>query len=228
MSTLFTSRLKAGLVGLTVLACGAPSAFGQVDDLKETIITSERLEMQGTENRNYFYFTGDVEVAGTNLQILCDELTIVAMREGVDTATIGEIGAIEEIVARGDVEIHQAGRSAYAGLAEVNPRAGTVTLSENPRIRDGEVEVEGYQFVLHKGERKFESIPDPNAPATEPSRSVVRLGAMPDLGFDQEEEAITVDDRLEPNGEDPEAVEDEPPVEAEETEPEEEDSGVEP
>jgi hypothetical protein len=72
-----------------------------------------------------------------------------------------------------------------------------VTLSDKPKIIDGEVEVEGYQFVLHKGERKFESIPDPNAPDDAPSRSVVRLGAMPDMGFDQAEEDITVDDRLE-------------------------------
>lgn len=164
--------------------------------MQSTIITSERLEMQGTETRNYFYFRGDVDVKGTNLNLACDELTVVALREGPDTAAIGQIGAIEEIVAQGSVQIHQAGRSAYAGRAEVDPRAGTVTLLQNPRIVDGEVEVEGYQFVLHRGEKKFESIPDPNAPEDAPSRSVVRLGAMPDLGFDQPAESISVDERL--------------------------------
>ncbi len=177
----------------TAMAVRMPAQEG---DPQETLITSERLEMQGTAERNYFYFTGDVEVKGTNLQILCEELTVVAMREGPEEATIGKLEAIDGIVASGDVVIHQAGRSAYAGRAEVDPRAGTVTLSEEPRIIDGDVEVEGYQFVLHKGERKFESIPDPNAATREPSRSVVRLGAMPDLGFDQEEEAITVDERI--------------------------------
>lgn len=182
---------------LLALAAGLmPPLFGQEADLQSTVITSERLEMQGTPKRNFFYFTGEVAVEGTNLQILCDELTVVALRDGPSGATIGKIGAIEEIVARGSVEIHQAGRSAYAGLAEVNPRAGTVTLSENPRVVDGEVEVEGYQFVLHKGEKRFESIPDPNAPKEQPSRSVVRLGAMPDLGFDQSEETVIVDDRI--------------------------------
>lgn len=164
--------------------------------VQNTVITSRHLEMQGTTEKNYFYFSGDVEVKGTNLQILCDELTVVSLREGPSGATIGSIGAIEEINARGSVEIHQAGRSAYAGRAEVNPKAGTVVLSESPRVVDDEVEVQGYQFVLHRGEKKFESVPDPNAPAEEPSRSVVRLGAMPDLGFDQEEEAITVDTDL--------------------------------
>lgn len=183
------------LIGLVVFVIVLPLG-AQSSELRETIITSERLEMQGTPSRNYFYFTGDVKVAGTNLEILCDELTIVAMRKGEEAATIGEIDAITGITARGSVEIHQAGRSAFAGLAQVDPKAGTVTLSESPRIVDGEVEVEGYQFVLHKGDRKFESIPDPNAQAEAPSRSVVRLGAMPDLGFDQTEEDITVDDRL--------------------------------
>jgi lipopolysaccharide export system protein LptA len=194
--TAYSRRPRAALALAALLLaaalCGAPG-----EPLDDTVITSQRLEMQGTPERNFFYFTGTVEVKGTNLLIQCEELTVVAGREGDQDATIGRIGAIEEIVARGAVEIHQAGRSAYAGRAEVDPRAGTVTLSDNPRIVDGEVEVEGYQFVLHKGERKFESVPDPNAPPEQPSRSVVRLGAMPDLGFDQQEEAITVRDRLE-------------------------------
>jgi lipopolysaccharide export system protein LptA len=163
--------------------------LGQAEEsplIEPTIITSVRLEMQGTEARNHFYFTEDVVVKGTNLLIKCEELTVVAFREGDEEATIGQIGALESIIARGSVEIQQAGRTAYAGLAEVDPREGTVTLSDNPRIIDDDVEVSGYQFVLHQGRKTFESIPDPNAPSEQPSRSVVRLGALPDLGFAQE------------------------------------------
>ena len=187
----------------TLVLLSSLSIHGQEEVTEPTIITSKRLEMQGTEERNYFYFSGEVLVKGTNLEIRCDELTVVSMREGPEGATIGDIGAIDQIVAQGSVEIHQAGRSAYAGRAEVDPVAGTVTLSENPRIIDRDVEVSGYQFVLHKDERKFVSVPDPNAPADRPSRSVVSLGAMPDLGFNQEEADITVDDQIndEPSGE---------------------------
>jgi len=184
------------ILSAAILAGGCLVVSAQVTDPEPTVITSERLEMQGTTEKNYFYFSGSVEVLGTNLTLVCEELTVVADRAGPEDATIGRLESVDRIVARGSVEIHQAGRSAYAGLAEVNPAAGTVTLSEEPRIVDGDVEVEGYQFVLHKGERKFESIPDPNAPVETPSRSVVRLGAMPDLGFDQEEEAITVDENI--------------------------------
>lgn len=181
------------LLGILLL-CHGVAARDSVPE--ETVITSERLEMQGTEGKNFFYFEGQVRVEGTNLQLACDRLTVVAAREGARSEGVGEIGAIEEIIARGDVEIHQAGRSAYAGLAKVDPRAGTVTLAENPRVTDGETEVTGYQFVLHRGEKRFESIPDPNAPAAKPSRSVVRLGAMPDLGFDQTETEVDLDERL--------------------------------
>lgn len=197
----FVLLLLAFLAG--ILPVSAPAQPAEEEDTGPTVITSDHLEMQGTLKRNYFYFAGNVRVEGNNLQIYCDALTVAALREGPEGATIGEIGAIEEIVASGSVEIHQAGRSAYAGRAEVDPRAGTVTLSENPRVVDNEVEVEGYQFVLHKGERKFESIPDPNAPQDQPSRSVVRLGAMPDLGFSQDEEEITVVDQLGNSGGDP-------------------------
>ena len=173
----------------TVLSAQSPGP-------EKTVITSDHLEMQGTADKNYFYFAGTVEVKGTNLHLLCDELTVVSLREGPAGASIGDIGAIEKITALGSVEIHQAGRSAYAGRAEVTPGEGIVVLSENPRVIDDEVAVEGYQFVLHRGEKKFQSVPDPNAPPDAPSRSVVRLGAMPDLGFNQTEEEIVVDDQL--------------------------------
>lgn len=176
---------------------------------ERTLVTSNELEMQGAELRNYFFFRGEVEVRGTNLRIRCDEMTVTAMREGAEDAAIGQIGAIERIVARGNVIIEQAGRVAYAGLAEVDPIAGTVTLSDSPRIVDNDVEVEGFQFLLRQGERKFISVPDPNAPPERPSRSVVRLGALPDLGFDQNEEDIrranpmlpTVDESADPQEE---------------------------
>ncbi|MEX0326476.1 MAG: LptA/OstA family protein [Puniceicoccaceae bacterium] len=196
MRSLFQKPLITNWLPLLVLAATIPLSAQQAT-MKNTVITSRNLEMQGTAEKNYFYFSGDVEVRGTNLEINCEELTVVSLREGPEGATVGSIGAIEEIIASGSVEIRQAGRSAYAGLAEVNPQAGTVVLSEQPRIVDDEVEVSGYQFVLHKGEKKFTSIPDPNAPAEEPSRSVVRLGALPDLGFDQEEASISVDDAIE-------------------------------
>ncbi len=187
-----TCTARRGLHLLAALWVGTSVLSGT--EPVRTVITSETLEMQGTDERNFFYFRTDVEVRGTNLEISCDELTVVSMRSGTDEA-VGDIGSIESIVAVGGVEIHQQGRTAFAERAEVNPRAGTVTLSGNPRVIDGEVEVEGYQFVLYRDERRFLSIPDPTAPKDQPSRSVVRLGEIPDLGFSQDEEAIDLKER---------------------------------
>lgn len=185
MRTFFHSFVAAYFCCLPLLASAV---------IDRTIITSETVEMQGTETRNYFYFRTNVVVEGINLELRCDELTVVSLRRpgGDDGEAVGEIGSIESIVAVGNVEIYQSGRSAFAGRAEVNPAAGTVTLKESPRIVDRDVEVEGYQFVLNQGERRFQSIPDPNAPGDRPSRSVVRLGALPDLGFDQDEDAVDI------------------------------------
>lgn len=187
------------LLCLILLGFGALlPAVAQEAEPPRTVIDSDSLEMQGTEERNFFYFRGNVEVNGQNLRISCDELVITASRGGDADATMGEIGAIEKIVASGNVEIVQAGRKAVAGRAEVDPVAGTVTLSDNPRIIDGEVEVEGYQFVFYKEDKRIETIPDPNATPDEPSRSRVTLGALPPIEFAQPEEEITVLEHVQP------------------------------
>lgn len=178
--------------------CGVLWAIGlsaQEADPPRTVIDSDSLEMQGSEERNFFYFRGNVHVTGNNLEILCDELTVVAARGGVEGA-VGEIGAIEEIVAQGSVEISQAGRRALAGRAEVDPVEGTVTLSENPKIIDGKVDVEAYQIVFYKDERRVVSIPYPESSTGKPQRSRVTLGGFADDAFLQEESDVTVTDRL--------------------------------
>ena len=185
----FLSLLGATCLLLPVPVYGADKgstpAKTQPTESPRTEITSDQMEMQGSVDRNLFYFTGNVHVTGNNLDITCDRLTVVAFREGPKDATVGEFGAVESIVAIGNVAITQGSRTAMAGKAEVDPRAGTVTLSDKPRLKDKDVEVTGYQFVLYKDQKKFVSIPDPHAPQGESPRSKVSLGAIPNLGFDQ-------------------------------------------
>ncbi len=181
-----------------------------------TVINSETLEMRGTEQRNFFYFQGTVHVRGEDVEIHCDELEVVSAREGDADATIGEIGAIERIVATGAVRIHQAGREARAGKAVMNPREGSVVLSEDPRIIDGETEVTGWQIVLAR-DRSIRVLQDPEdpAPGSERRRATVILGGqLPDLRFDRAEDAFAegaegdrFDSSLPPDTEDSEAKE---------------------
>jgi len=162
----------------------------------KTVITSGTLEMQGTEDRNHFYFKGGVEVIGAELTIICDELVVIAFRDGDAGAAVGEIGAIESILAEGHVVIEQAGRKATAGRAEVNPVKGTVTLSKHPKIIDNDVEVEGYQFVIHTADKRVETIADPNASPDQPSRSKVTLSGIKQMDFSQSVDSITVGEKI--------------------------------
>lgn len=166
---------------------------------ERTVIMSRYLEMQGTEDQNYFYFEGEVSVTGNNLELRCDRMTIIAARAGDYEAGIGEMGAVESIVAEGNVQILQSERRARAGRAEVDPVAGIVTLSENPVVIQDDVEISGYQFIFEKETKKFRSIPDPNAPLDQPSRSVVSLSALPDLGFRVPTKDIEVTERMKTN-----------------------------
>ncbi len=157
-----------------------------------TVIVSDHLQMKSTEEKNYFYFEKNVQVEATNLIVKSDCLEVVALRENkVDDpdATIGEIGAIESIVAIGKVEIFQAGREAYAGRAVVLPKEGKVVLSESPRVVDGETEVTGWQIVLNRGERQVTVTPNPDMQTEERERPTITLGggSLPDLGFDESE-----------------------------------------
>lgn len=185
-----------------VLFClTAAAAIAQEDanaNRERTTIECDSLEMQGSEERNFFYFHGNVYVVGESLKIRCDELTVTALRAGSSSDTIGEVGAIERILAVGNVEIEQAGRKAYSDKAEVDPSEGTVVLSENARLVDNDVGVSAYQFIFYKEDGRIVTVPDPNATAEKPSRSTVTLSALPDIDyFAQPEESITVDDKVE-------------------------------
>lgn len=162
---------------------------------QRTTIDSDELEMQGSEERNYFYFRGNVVVRGIDLEITCNELTVTAQRGGDASATIGEVGAIERIVARGDVEIDQAGREAYAGRVEVDPRAGTITFLENPVIVQGEIRATAHGFVFHSHDKRLEALTAP-ADVQGRQRSRISLPALPAVTFDLDEEDITVDERI--------------------------------
>ena len=154
----------------------------------ETVIRSDSLVMKSQPKRNHFHFEGKVRVEGTNLTLECDQLEIVALREaGFDQsdATIGEFGTIQNIIAKGDVVIRQAGRRAEAGRAEVFPNEGKVILTDSPRVVNGQGEVSGWRITLLKDERRASVEADPN---NNENRPTVRLSKLPDLGFEPEDE----------------------------------------
>lgn len=163
-----------------------------------TVIEADVMELRSSEAENRFFFRKNVRVFGTNLLVSCDELTVVSARSGDPAATVGELGALQSIVATGNVDIVQAGRRATAGRAELFPREGKVVLTEQPVIIDERAEVRGWRITLLQGERSgiVESAP-PGTPGG--GRATTILDALPDLGFagqprDEDAEAATDED----------------------------------
>ena len=190
---------RAALLLLSVLGgslAAQPAGLGP-----RTTIDSDALEMQGTEESNFFFFRGNVHVLGTDLEIRCDELTVSAQRGGdsAGNATVGEIGAIEKIVARGGVRIVQAGREASAGRVEVDPVAGTIKFLENPVIVQGETTASAYGFVFYTQDKRLEAIADPAFVAGEEGtarRPTITLPKLPKMTFDLPKDDVTVDKKI--------------------------------
>lgn len=186
MKTSFIIRL--GLIAL-VAALHAETPVDQ----PRTSIDSDTLEMQGTEDHNFFYFGGSVRVIGNDLDILCDELTVRAKRSAAEGETLGEIGAIEEIVAVGHVKITQAGRVANAGRVVVDPGKGTIHFLENPVIIQDDMRATAYGFIFYTKDKRLEAINPPGfVPGKKEGRSSISLSALPPITFDLPKEAITV------------------------------------
>ena len=154
-----------------------------------TVVRSESLKMTSTPELNYFYFSDNVTIIGNNLLVKCDNLEVTASRSGEAEATIGRIGVIKKIVAIGSVEIFQAGRAALAGRAELLPAEDKIILTDSPQILDRKATVSGWRITLLKGNRTV--IVENNPDDIGGSRPTVVLDALPNLGFDENENADT-------------------------------------
>jgi len=149
-------------------------------DPAETVVTSDELELVGGDTQNKFFFSGRVKVTATNLVATCDYMEITAARSGATAPTIGEMGAIQSILMKGNVVIEQAGRRATAGQAEILPDQDKVVLTENPVVIDSQGTVTGHRMELLKGERKAKVFGDPATGG----RTRVTLPGFKDLGFE--------------------------------------------
>lgn len=164
------------------IALGQETSTPGDDQPQETVITSDNLELVGGDTENRFYFTDNVKITGTNLLATCDEMEVIAARSGPSEKTVGQMGAIQKILMKGNVVIEQAGRTAMAGQAEILPAEDKVILTENPIVKDSQGTVTGFKMELLKGERKAKVFGDPND--AEGGRTKVVLPGFKDLGFE--------------------------------------------
>jgi|TARA_B110000438_G_scaffold302997_1_gene362642 lipopolysaccharide export system protein LptA len=180
--------------------CGLMAQNAQQNQ-QRTSIDSDLLEMQGTEERNFFYFRGNVRVHGTDLEIYCDELTVTSQRKAESAdETLGELGAIKKIVALGNVKIDQAGRQATAGRVEVDPSSGTIHFLEDPVIMQAGNEVRAYGFIFYTNEKRFETINPPGfVPGQARERTTLFIDTAESLTSLVPEEEVTVGAEVDPD-----------------------------
>lgn len=153
---------------------------------RDTHIESRELELIGEEQETVFIFRDEVKVTGTNLTVTCSRLEVRTRKIGEQDNSFGQIGPIVSIKAMGDVEIRQAGRMATAEQAELYPEEGRILLTGNPVVRDRQGEVSGKRIVLMRDQRRAIVEGGEN-------RARVRLGQLPNLGFQESEEASSTE-----------------------------------
>ncbi len=161
----------------------AASAFAQSVPPQRTELTADGLVMTSTARESRVVCTGNVELTGTNLRLICDRLELIADRDYDPTATLAELKGFKYLLATGNVRIIQGQREATCGRAEVLPLEERVVLSDNPVVLDRATDYvgRGEVIILHRGEQRME-IRKPHF--TGP--------AIPDLGADARKDAVPV------------------------------------
>jgi hypothetical protein len=124
-----------------------------------------------------FVYAGHVVVTGNDIRMTCDNLTVITLRSGPKSDTIGRQDKFKYMLATGHVVIVQGDREASCGRAEVLPFDDKIVLTEDPIVKDhGNGSALGAdKFELFKGERR----------AHGEGHVHTLLPAVKDLGFDK-------------------------------------------
>ena len=175
-------------LALTLTLCAQAQEIPDFTDA-QTVITSDQLEMETLDGQNHFFFKGNVVVEGTNLHSTCNEMEVTTQREPKPSKqtkrthhnTDSQMGAIESIIAVGEVTITQSGRTATADRAEIYPDKDFIELIGNVELENEHGVVSGPRFILEKGKRA-RMVSDGST-----TRPTVTLPSLPDLGVDEED-----------------------------------------
>jgi lipopolysaccharide export system protein LptA len=100
-------------------------------------------EMSFSNQSGVVDFTGNVTVVRSDMRMEARRLTVTLDRDGESAAR-----RIQRMVAQGEVTFIYGERTATAGRAEYDPLAGTVVLTEKPRVADPAMTVVGTRITI--------------------------------------------------------------------------------
>jgi lipopolysaccharide export system protein LptA len=120
---------------------------------------------------------GPITISTESLKVTCNHAEVISSRKQ-DATSQSNVGAIDYILATGDVIIEQLGTRALAGKAEIFPAERKLVLEDEPKIVDEYGIVSGYRITFLQGKRniKIESGP-------EQERSRIQLNDVEDIDF---------------------------------------------
>lgn len=107
-------------------------------------ITADRLEFQ--YGQGSLRYLGNVTVDHAGAKIRCQSLDVFFEPEGQRK--------LKKITARGGVEVMHRDESARGELAEYDPAAGTIVLSQNARLGSGPNSLAGEKVVVYLNEKR--------------------------------------------------------------------------
>lgn len=126
------------VVEFTQAITGGLSEKKPAGELKRTVIKSDQLVLQTTEEDYHFEFSGSVRAVSGEMDLRSDILIALAdAPSGEDKAPKvgeGKLDSVREIVAMEDVRILQGGRTVRAGEAKFLTRESRATLTGSPEI----------------------------------------------------------------------------------------------
>jgi len=118
-------------------------------------ITADRLEFN--YGQGLLRYEGNVRVEHAGAKIHARSLEISFEPEGKRS--------LKKITARGEVEVLHGDESARGELAEYDPTAGTIVLSQNARLGSGPNSLAGEKVVVYLNERRAVVLGSAPAPA---------------------------------------------------------------
>jgi lipopolysaccharide export system protein LptA len=157
-----------------------------------TVITSDQQQLFTSPAGNQYWFDGNVQIDGGEMQATCEHMHVLAAppksSPGAGNTTTGGPAGIEKIVCTDQVRVVQGTRTATAGEAEIFPDTGDVVLTQQPLVVDSAngTQASGDRLVLKRGQREafVEGAPaTATAPATRPT------AILPAFNFDNFEKA---------------------------------------
>jgi len=141
-------------------------------------VTADRLEFD--YNKGLLLYSGNVEVKHAGVVIKARDISVAFEPEGERS--------LKKITARGNVEVLREDETARGELAEYDPAAGTIVLSQNARLGSGNNVLSGERVVVYLKEGRATV---QGGPATTPAGKTaegaappgrVRVVIMPDGG----------------------------------------------